>query len=177
MPDETSQTDSDYLWERRHKILYKAELSTLYHQKRERFFDIADKMAKAISVIGGSVSFGQVIANQSILKWILAAITISSAFSLVMSFSDKSRRHSELARNFKMLQSTILAVGERDFTEEQLTEWYAKAVSLEASEPPSLGSLVILCQNEIARAQGHSELIKSLSLWRRMTAHFLDSAA
>lgn len=166
-------TDDDYLWNKRWALLYRVELSALYHQKRERFFEAADKGGKAVSILGGSAALGRV-ATPDALVWIAAAITLTSTLSLVFGFSDKARRHAELVRNFKQVEADLLKKGERDFCEADLTECASRIATLEASEPPALGSLVRICQNELARARGQAEACKQVGLLGWLFAHFLD---
>lgn len=168
-----SQDDADYLWGKRHAVMYRVELSALYHQKRERFFDLMDRLAKVVSMVGGSAALYK-IADERALAVIAAAITIAAALSLVMGFSEKARRHAELARNFKQIQADMLRRGERDFTETDVSDWAARIAVLEASEPPALGVLVRICHNEIARAQGANGADRKVGWWRWPLAHLID---
>jgi hypothetical protein len=52
----SDDAELDHAWTKRHDALYKAELSALYHQKRERFFELLDKLGKAAAVFGGSAA-------------------------------------------------------------------------------------------------------------------------
>lgn len=162
-----------YLWEKRHAVLYRTELSTLYHQKRERFFALWDKLTNAIGVIGGSAALAS-LSKPDLLAWIALAITSVSALALVIGFSDRSRMHADLAKNFRQLEAEIIRCGERDFTEEQLYSWESATRMLESSEPPALGALVILCQNELARAQGHEDKIIKMNRIQRILSHIFD---
>jgi hypothetical protein len=163
----------EYLWDKRHSVIYRIELSVLYHQKRSRFFDALDKSAKAIAVIGGSAAFWK-IGGESNMMYVAALITVSSTFALVFGFSDKARRHSELSRDFIQLEAQIVGKGEREFTEADLAGWSAQLHSLEASEPAALSGLVRLCQNELAAAYDHPELIRPLGPFQRLVAHLWD---
>ena len=169
----TSPADEDYLWQKRHEIVCKIELSGLYHQKRERFFELCDKLGKTISLIGGSATFWKISEPGAVL-WIAAGITVSSAFSLVFSFSERSRRHAELSRNYRQILADIMTKGERDYTEDDLKAWSGKVYTLEATEPPSLAALTILCQNELAIANGDSKSVRKLNFWQRSFANICD---
>lgn len=168
-----SQDDYDYLWDRRHAVRYRLELSALYHQKRERFFEAADKLAKAVAILGGSAAIAHTLTPEA-LTYVAAAITVTSTCSLVFGLSDKARRHAELARSFKQIESDMLRKGERDFGENDLAEWSARVAVLEAAEPPTLGNLVRICQNELARAGGQAEKMKRVGFVRGALAHFFD---
>lgn len=166
-------SDNKYLWDKRHAVLYRMELSTLYHQKRERFFSVCDKLGNAAGVIGGSTALAS-LSNPELLAWIALAITIVSSIALVLGFSDRARRHADLAKDFRQLEAAIIGRGERDFTEQDVSSWDASTRMLESTEPPALGALVVLCQNELARAQGHIGYVVKMNFMQRMFAHFVD---
>jgi len=163
----------DYLWHKRHDVLYRIELSILYHRKRERFFEVCDKVSKAVAVIGGSAAISR-IGGQDAMAYLAAAIVVTSTLALVFGLSDRSRRHAELAANFRHLEAEIISKGERDFTESDVSLWASKERMLESTEPPALGSLVKICQNELAVAQGQANKVVNVSWWRRAVAHVLN---
>ncbi|MDO9053804.1 MAG: hypothetical protein Q8K43_10530 [Sulfurimicrobium sp.] len=165
--------DKDYLWDKRHAVLQRIELSTLYHQKRERFFTVCDKLGNAAGVIGGSAALAS-LSNPDLLAWIALAITVVSSIALVFGFPDRARRHADLAKDFRQLESAIVGRGERDFTEQDVSAWDASTRMFESTEPPALGALVVLCQNELARAQGHAGYVVKMNLMQRLGAHFVD---
>ena len=169
----TNEVGSDYLWNKRHSILYRIELSILYHQKRERFFDVWEKSAKAVAIIGGSAALANLAGSVGI-KAIAALITVTSTIALVFGLSDRSKRHAELARNFRQLEAEIIQCGEREFSESDINTWESKERELETAEPPALSDLVKLCQNEIAIASGHTEMVVPIPMGRRLLAHFIS---
>lgn len=170
------ETEDKYLWDKRHTILYRIELSVLYHLKRERFFDLWEKTSKAIAIIGGSAVFASIVGELG-LKIIAATITVTFTLALVFGFADRSKRHAELAHKFKLLESKVIERGERDFTEDDLKTWEAQTRFMEASEPPALNALVVLCQNELATASGHTDHIVHLPWYRKLLAHFVSFSA
>jgi hypothetical protein len=169
-----SERDEDqYLWGRRHEVLYRAELSVLYHRKRERFFAFWDRLVTAIAIIGGSAAFASV-GGPDVVKWAAAIIAVTSTVSLVFGFGARARTHSGLAQRFLELEARIVGRGERDFTEADINEWESVARTLETEEPPTLSSLVRACQNELARAKGEYDKIVPLGWWRRLTMNIWD---
>jgi hypothetical protein len=167
---ELTEEVKQHLWKRRTDILYRIELSVCYHRKRERFFDSLDKFAKAIAVIGGSAAFAN-LGGDDWLPWIAATVTITSTLSLVIGFAEKSRRHSELANRFGMLASSVVAKGDRGYVEDNLNEWEARTREIEASEPPTLGTLVQICEAELYTARGQPYELPSLG--KRLLGHFV----
>lgn len=163
----------DHAWKKRHEAIYKAELSALYHQKRERFFDLSDKLTKAASLFGGSATLWKV-GNQEVVSAFAAFITATSALSLVFSFSERSKRHAELARNFRDIISEIASKGDLSFNESDTSVWMGKLCALEAKEPPTLSALTVMCQNELAIARNETSHVHPQSMWKRWMAHFFD---
>lgn len=162
-----------YLWKRRHDVLFQANVSALYHQKRERFFELLDKFSKAATLIGGSAALWK-IADRDVVERLAVVITGASALSLVFSFSDRSKRHAELAAGFRLIAAEIVGKGERNFLESDLDGWKEKIYKLCAKEPPALAALVLLCQNELALAAEQPDRVHPMPLWVRWLAHFLD---
>ena len=168
----SDELEADYLWSKRHAVLYRVELSGLYHQKRERFFDFCDRGAKVVSIVGGSAALYKV-GTDEVVAVAAAVITVVSALSLVLGFGEKARRHAELSRNFKQVQAEMLRVGEREYTEANVQDWEARVTLLEASEPAALGVLVRICQNELAAVKPGS-MPRKVGWWRWPLAHLLD---
>lgn len=164
--------DTETIWHRRHEILYRLELSVLYHQKRERFFELWDKLSKAVAVIGGSAIMSKI--SPDMLFIVAGIITVTSTLSLVFGFSDRSKRHSELARNFRQLEADVVRKGESGVSESDVNVWKEKTHQLESQEPPALGALVILCQNELAVAANQSEKVVKMPCHERWLAQFID---
>ncbi|GAQ30435.1 hypothetical protein K6V18_06580 [Ralstonia insidiosa] len=161
----------DDVWARRHELLCRCWISRIYHQKRERFFDMCDALTKAVSVIGGAAAITK-LAGPDAMVVAAAAITITSTASLVLGYAKKARLHADLAKAFADLESRIVAKGV--FDSAQADAFQAEIVKAEVGEPRSLGALVRICQNELAYAQGHPEMVRHVSLWQRLLAHFYD---
>lgn len=166
-PESTPKTPST--WD----LVWRIRLSSLYHLKRERFLDGVDKASKAVSALGGAAAFSQVKTAGDSGLWITGFITLIATLSLVYGPSTKARKHAELARDYKRLESDIAACGE-DISAPQLSKFEAKFISLESSEPASLGALVTQCHNELSEsidAKGH---ITPLPIWQRLFKNWFD---
>jgi hypothetical protein len=151
-------------------------ISFAYHRKRERFLDSLDRAAKALSALSGSVAFAAILGQLAPKAglWASGVAAVTSTLSLVYGPSTTARRHSELARDFKKLESDMCAAGPRH-TEKQHYEFKARALMLEASEPPQLGALVTQCHNELTIAQNIDAKIERVPIWQRgVLAHLYD---
>jgi hypothetical protein len=172
LDDSATDQELDHAWSKRENALYRAELSALYHQKRERFFELFDKLGKAIAVFGGSAALWK-IGNPDLVAVVAATITASSALSLVFSFSDRSKRHAELARSFREIAGEIVGTSDFAIRDAKASEWMGKVCLLEAKEPPALSALVQMCQNELAIARKAPVYPQTFLV--RCLAHFLDA--
>ncbi|WP_423197394.1 MULTISPECIES: hypothetical protein [unclassified Cupriavidus] len=159
------------VWEQRYGLLFRCWLSRAYHQKRERFYDQCDNLAKAVSVVGGSATVAQLL-NHDAMVVTAALITVTATGSLLFGFARKARLHADLARSFAMLEARI--VGSGVFDAAQMDALQAELVAMEVSEPRALGALLRICHNEIVCAEGHRELVQRVGPWQRALAHFYD---
>lgn len=157
----------------RWSLLWNIRLSALYHLKRERFLDGADKASKAISALGGAAAFSQIKSNGEWGLYITGTIALISTLTLVYSTSAKARKHAELARDFRRLEADILAVGD-EITSAQIAKFDSQCISLAASEPASMGALVTQCHNELCEAIGHKDQITPLPFFHWLFKNWFD---
>lgn len=169
--EEFSEEELDLAWEKRGRALWRAELSALYHQKRERFFELADKLCKAVALFGGSAALWKA-GDAYWIAWFAVFISASSALSLVLSFSERSKRHADLSRGFREIIASIEGAGDFKISNRMASVWMGQVCALEAKEPPALSALVVICQNELALARRSK--VYDQPLWVRVFANFLD---
>lgn len=168
-----SDEAADYHWSRRHRMLQRVEISTLYHRKRERFFDRWEKLTNVTALIAGSTAFGQALSCPVIVR-IFGAITAAAAIvALVYGFAEKARRHASFAAEFKTLEGEIRAAGEYPSIK-QLDAWEARIARIESGEGAPMRALAVICQNEIAIAQGNMRYVTSLPIGIRLFAQYID---
>jgi hypothetical protein len=166
------------LWNRRESILTRAEFSCSYHRKREQFFALADRWDKVATLVLGAAAFTQ-ITSETVRNWLALPFAIFASASLVFDFSERAKKHADLATRFKMLESEIESKGPRDYEEQDLNNWAARLAEIEAGEPPVYCVVVRLCQNEIAKARGQPRDVYPVKLRHRLFAHvipFSDAA-
>lgn len=159
-------------------VLGRLRISVRYHQRGTRFFDTVDSWTKAISVLAGTAAvtiLWQSVLNETLLLWVAAVITLLNTFSLVFGFSAKARLHADLVRRYLELESAV--VGTVNPTTEFLASIDGKIRLIEAEEPPTLGALVTIAQNEIARQDGDESSIVPVGRFRWLLAHFIDFEA
>jgi len=156
---------------RHHNTAYLAKLGFFYQRRRERFFDLLDKYTKALTVLlGASLLAEYVQANVPVIGALVSAIGL---MSLVFGYSDRKQVHKSLAEEYAVLLTKIEGVG-ASYVESDLNLWQAELQRLNAKEPPTLGTLVVLCQNEIAVAMGQAEFVKSVRWYKSFFANWWD---
>lgn len=164
-------TEQDYLWNRRHAVLYRVELSILYHKKHAHFFDVFSSLCDAVAWIGIVIILANLSNSSVVAGWAAAtaiAMFIKSAFRL----QPLANWHTAKAREYAEIQADIAITNERGFTEQHIGDWTHHVSLIEASERATLGNLVILCQNELAISQGQFDKVVPLRWWQRLFAHF-----
>lgn len=163
-------TDED--WKNRSDIVYKCQLSALYHRKRERFLSLLDKITNALALIAGASAMTEMLPSthsKAIAGAVVAFVTLPG---IVFSWADKARSHALLASKFIALEADIEGSGVLDAN--QLDKLRERALLLEMEEPPQLSALTRLCQNEIANALGEIGSIKPMTFWERKLANLFD---
>lgn len=174
MTDESDSSDDDFLWGERQYVEYRVELSIRYHRKRERFFALCDRWSKAVSLIAGTAAFSTLLPDARDKSIAGLFVAIGAMPALVLSWSDKARLHADLAQKFLTLNAEIVRVGKRKFTEDQLNEWHAKVLGIEASEPPTLSVLEAICHNDIVDSFGEPEKKINLTRSQKFFMHIFD---
>jgi hypothetical protein len=162
---------STELNDRLHEVKYLAKLGFLYHRKRERFFDLADKITKSLTVLLGASLLAAFI--KEYVPIVGAVVSSIGLLALVFGYTDKKQKHKELADAHADLQSKIETAGE-ECNAKMLSEWRSELQKLNAKEPPSLGTLVVVCQNEIAIAEGNPSSVVRVSAYKQFFANWRD---
>jgi hypothetical protein len=160
-----------------HEAMYRAELSALYHRKRERFLALCDRLGKAFSLIAGTAAFSSLLASAESKSYAGLGVAIATLPGLVFSWADKARLHSELAQKYIAIQAEIVGVQSAEVTEALTCEWHARLRQIESNEPPTLTCLVRICQNQLALAAGQPEGVEQIRWWQYAFAHIFDMQA
>lgn len=169
---QTPKTLEQHCWERRERALYRVRVSILYHLKRARFFDQADKLLTVATAVSATAAVGVVLKQVPELDVAVSVATaVLAVIQLVTGLSGMARNHSQAAAEFRRLQAEFEAAGER-WTEEQCNAFAARILELEASEPAPLSALVADCQNQLAIAVGGPTV--KLTPVQRWFKHWVD---
>lgn len=159
-------------WNRKCDLVYKCQLSALYHRKRERFLSMIDKTATALALLAGTAVMSEILNTAQLKTWAGLAVAAVTLPSIVFSWADKARLHAVLASKFVRTESSIEAAGV--LCAEQLDRFHAELLSIEAEEPAELSALTRLCQNELAIARGKMDSVHPLTRVERVFVNFFD---
>jgi hypothetical protein len=157
----------EYLSNRRSDIRLRALMNRMYYQERQSIFEFRDGLAKAISLISGSVAFANV-TDPQIVKYAAAAVTLVGAVALVFGFGNKARESAKRSAEWAFLERDIESAGERDFVEAQLNEWAARCNEIEAGEPAPHPGLLECCYLRACESLGSKPSPSKLSWWQRL---------
>lgn len=139
------EIEDQYLWERRTIILVRVLSNRLYQQQRQTIMERRDQLLKLVSIISGTAIFVDLQTSFDLVKWLGAPIAIAGVFSLVFNYAAKASDASKRYSDWTQLNRLIAAKGERDFTEEDLKEWDAKANEIEIGEMALNRVLMLKC--------------------------------
>jgi hypothetical protein len=166
-------TPAEELEDRWHGMLFGVRRSIRYHQRRRAFFDRLDQLSNVIALIFGSAALYGVLGKDADRVAVVASaiVTVMASINLVVGSSKRARDHADFARQFIGLEKCMIGKA----SEERLHEVTEKRLTIEASEPPVLHILNIICHNEQMRAMGYKrEELASIGPLQYLFAHFFD---
>lgn len=160
----------DAYWALRCGTLRNAWVQVRYHRRRQRFFDMVDKLTKVVTVVLGASLMGQYFVD--VLPVMATAITAVGMLSLIFAYSDRKQQHKELAEQAANLVAAIEQVPVGELTPAKVAEWSAAYARLVAKSPPALKALSLICEQEQDVANGHPNELAAVGFFRRLLADF-----
>lgn len=168
--DAAEEKRLDSIWQQRGNVLNRAWVQVRYHRRRHRFFDLADKATKSITVVLGASLMGQFFVQW--LPWLATAITSLGLLALVFGYSERKQLHKDLAEHAAKLVADIERVPVAGLSFDKSAQWAAEFAGLVAKSPPALKTLTLVCEREQAVAEGHPEHVALPSWPRRVVGYF-----
>lgn len=158
-----------------HDLLFGVRRSIRYHHRRKRFFDRIHKISTILSALSGSATIAAVLAKAG-PNWIItfaALVAVFSVIDLVVGTAQAARLYDDLGKRFINLEKLIISKAE--FTQQDLADFTAQRLDIEADEPPPLKVLDSICHNELLRAMGYdrSKFLK-ISWYQRLFSQIID---
>lgn len=97
---------------------------------------------------------------------------MTSTIGLVAGLGERARRHRDLAGQFRKLEADIIRTGDDQFSEQQVADWHARIIEIEANEPAALYALTQLCERELFVARGEAQRAPHVGWLRWLFAHY-----
>lgn len=158
------------VWTQRCATLYQAWVQLRYHRRRQRFFDLADKLTKSFTVILGASLMGDALKQQ--VPVVASAIASLGLLALVFGYGDRKQLHKELAELAAGLVVAIEQITPYELTPEHSAGWCADYARLCARAPPPLKTLSLICEREQSAADGHPAHVTQPFFLKRLVADF-----
>ena len=162
----------DDVWNRRCVLLHCAYVSYRYHRRRQRFFDLIDKGTKSLTVALGASLIGDTLKRFAPLA--ASAISVIGLLALVFGYSDRKQAHKELAEMAMQIVAAIEKTPTPKLNAEAVSDWSAEMARMNAKEPPTLKTLVIMCEHEQSTAAGHPDHVPMPRWHKRLFADFVS---
>lgn len=151
---------------------YKCDLGVRYHKKRSRFLSVCEKWAKVVSLLSGMACFQQVF-PELVRTCLGVAVVGALLVSIVFNLADKAKLHEKLAAKYNLLLAEIEELG-NSISEKEIFLKRKQLRTIEMEEPPELGILVRICQNQIAEAGNRMEYVYPVPWFQRVTAQLIN---
>ena len=157
------------IWRQRCAVLNRAWVQVRYQRRRQRFFDLADKLHKCLLVMLVASVFGRF--YEAFQPWLSYTIISLAVLDLAFGYNYRERLHKVLAEQAAKLVADIERVPVDRLTYNKTAAWAAEYARLVAVSPPPLKTLSLLCEREQATSEGHPNHVSLPSWWRRVVAH------
>lgn len=161
-----------FIWKERCDTLFSAWVQVRYHKRRQRFFDLSDKITKALTLLLSASLVGQVLKESAPL--LAATISFLGLLALIFGYGDRKQQHKEFAEQSAKLIAAIEKIAPDQLTSSIVAGFKADYAEICAKAPPPLKTLTIICEHEQAVVNGHPDHIKRPSLFVRFFADFVS---
>lgn len=166
---EADQPKQTALESERWDILHWAKVTFRYHKKREWFFNLCDLTTQLICTLAGVAVFAKFFTD----VWIAGAlVAVLSVLALLVRYGDCKQRHIELAKRAQQLIGEIEKLPAADMKPIDVSNWTQVRSQINGDEPPSIKTLVALCEWEQCVEDGWPDHAPKLSLGQRLHRHF-----
>ncbi len=169
---------TESLDDRTYDLLFGVRRSVRYHDRRRRFYEIWNCMTVAAATVGGSSAVAAFL-SQPAWEWLpvafSGAVAVLGAIDLSVGTGKRADQHGDLARQFIALEQKF-AHG-RDLEDAEREELTRERLRIEASEPPVLHLLNVLCHYELLRSLGDDRPRPAIPWLRLRLANWISQAA
>lgn len=153
-----------------YELIEYARINTLYHRRRQAFFESWEGWIKVLSIVAGSGAVVAALQPAPLLGVILAAtVAVANAATLAFGTSRKAVLHNTLARRWFELEGELIAAGDEKAAVANVEQ---KIPAIEQEEPPILTGLARACERQVLHSMGHK--VKPQRLRERLFGQFID---
>jgi hypothetical protein len=150
-------------------LRYGVEKSIRYHQRRRAWLELCHRAIMFAIIVSGSAALLDTFQGALRPEWCALFAAVLGAVDLVTGISVSARDYAILQGKFSALLAEMTRIGEP--SDEQVREWTARRIEVEAEEPAIYWVVEADCDNEIARMKGHHKATVKIPLWRYYTMH------
>lgn len=159
--------------EEQHRLLFGVRRSIRYHVRRQAFCESLDRWITFALLLLGSGAMALALREQQ--AWVLGAnfvVAFLAGLKLVFGLGMKAGIHARFVSDFTRLEKRLRASASAE--EVAAVTW--ERLELEASEPPAMRVLDVICHNELLTAEGYSDPAERVKLtwWQRHTANLFN---
>ncbi|MDE0343105.1 MAG: hypothetical protein OXK82_08055 [Deltaproteobacteria bacterium] len=162
--------------DRTYGLLFDVRRSVRYHMRRRRFYEGWNTVTVALAVIGGSSAAGAFFSKLDDATWVpavvAAVVAVVGAIDMAVGTARHASHHGDLARQFIWLEARF-SHG-RALSDDEHESLTTDRLRIEATEPPVLRLLDMLCYFETMRALGDPKPHRRVPRWRLFLAHILS---
>lgn len=137
-----------------YEVQFRVHVSMRYHQARRAWWTNLNRFSTAAAALAGSAALIAVFGANYKETWAYVSATSGAlaALNAALGFSDRAREHADLYRSFSAVAARMAAAEYADDATGRGFE--AEVLQLEASEPPIIHTLNVICHNQECEARG-----------------------
>jgi hypothetical protein len=162
----------DANWVERCNTLFNAWVQVRYHKRRQRFFDLADKITKSLTVLVSASLIGLWL--KECVPYMAAGISFLGLLALIFGYGDRKQQHKELGEAAANLIADIEAIPATNLDAEKVASFKSRYANLCAKAPPPLKTLTVICEHEQSVVNGYPDHKKRPCLCNRLLADFIN---
>ena len=161
----------------RYDLMFRIKRSIRYNSRRQRFFETVDRMLSLFLILLGSGAVAtQANFTDRLEFWLVitigALVAILSSVMLVYVPGVRAVTHKQFVKEFTQLEIELSMNSSKETTRQV---WH-NCLSLEATEPPVMRVLDLLCHNELCLAEDikDREQYVAIGWFKRLTAQIFS---
>ena len=140
------------------KLRFAVRFSRRYHLHIQQSYMRWGTLTTFIAAVSASGAFASLDEHElGVAAWtavFAATAAIASAVNLIIRPTLRALVHKELAERFTALERDMELA---EMIDQNLRQFSVRRLEIETKEPPTVASIVVLYQNEEAKAQGYGE--------------------